>query len=220
VAITIISVKVGWGVFPAEVIGGTVLWVASWILIYWLPQRFKVLVTERVPLGAIANLEPPALEGHSGTVRGDHEVVAEVFEARQGAAVVFRDGFSRGFEVETDGTPIVVPEGRLRATFGAARSEAAAYEWARHGMSRGVAHDLVPHDGARRWILRPGDRVRLLAALEDVLDEDVTYRKHMPPRRRAVGVVWLEPGPAPTSIMTEEDLELREKGPRYTSADR
>ena len=193
IVITVLSVKKHWGLFPAEIIVGTVLWVASWALIAWLPERFKRTMSTRTARGPAKDVKPPPITSYSGTVGGDQEVAAEAFEARHGDVVSFRDAHSHGFELLTESTPIAIPEGRVRALLGAAACEDITPDWPEYGMSRNVAEDIAPHDGARRWLLRAGDEVRIFATLEDVLDGDATYRQNAPPTRRAVGVVWIEP---------------------------
>jgi hypothetical protein len=183
----------GWMITP--------LWMLTWFVPPLLVRLFKKTITTRSPYGAEPPSKAPHLTVSVGTVRmrdggSNQEVVAEAFEARHGGMLMFRDAFSWGFELETDGMPILVPEGRVGARLRArdAVDDAEAQQrLAEHGLSPRRAKDIVPYDAALRWRLRPGDSVRMFANLEDGHDEDASYRQHARPTRTAVGILWLEP---------------------------
>ncbi|MBW2527484.1 MAG: hypothetical protein JRI23_25100 [Deltaproteobacteria bacterium] len=197
--VTIASVQGDWGIFPAEIIVGTVLWLASWILIVWIPERFKKTVVTRKARGAEVAAMPR--KGSSvGTVRSATPLAAHALELRSGGKVTLRHGQSEGFEIVTDGPIVVVPEGRVRAFLppkpkagsdadrldGTAEVLAADCGLAPRAMAR-----IAARDEAWRWALRDGDAVRLHATTEDVLEDQPSYRQHAGPMRRVVGTAWL-----------------------------
>lgn len=198
-AVTIASVQGDWGIFPAEIIGGTVLWVASWILIAWIPYRFKKTVVTRQGRGVDVG-EMPRRGTIVGTVRSSAPAIAHAFELRFEGKVTLRFGHGHGFEVVTDGPTVVVPPGRIRASLPPAPrrgidalpvDDAAGHLAAKCGLGPQETARIAPHDEAWRWSLADGDTVRLHATTEDVLEDHPTYRQHAGPTRRVVDTPWL-----------------------------
>ena len=198
-AVTITSVKSDWGIFPADIIGGTVLWLASWILIAWIPHRFQKTVITRKARG-VDVCEIPSKGTIVGTVKSSAPSIGHALELRSGRTVTFRCGHSDGFEVVTDGPTVLVPEGRIRGFMPPVPrrgvdaqlfDDAPTILATNHGLRPEDIARIAPHEAAWMWNLKDGDTVRLHAITEDVLEDLPSYRQHAGPTRRVVGVPWL-----------------------------
>jgi hypothetical protein len=219
IAVTVVSVKRDWGIFPLEIILGTVLWMVAWVPIVVIPARFPKKVMRRVGRGvAVPSLvgealptdpEPLAersiIEGTTlhGTVRCDALEAATGLEVRVRNLVTFRHAETRGFAIYTnDGQAVHVPPGRLRiflpqelrqtATARLDEGDLRAQVAEATGLRERDVDRLVPNDAHWRWRLHDGDEVFAGATLLDVPATDASYRDHAVTERRATGVVWLQ----------------------------
>ncbi|MCA9619852.1 MAG: hypothetical protein KC731_12595 [Myxococcales bacterium] len=203
-AVTILSVKRDWGIFPFEIILGTVVWMLGWILIALIPNRFPEIVVERRGRGVAPRALPSGEERLEGTVRCEGDEAAWALELRASGETTFHHARSEGFAIETSGGRVVdVPAGRLRvflpeampseASEPLAETVAEARVTKATGLSASEVARLFPHDAAWAWRLRDGERVRARATLVDELAVDASYRNQAVARRHATGIVWLEP---------------------------
>jgi hypothetical protein len=190
-----------WGVQAQSQLGWIILFGGPVLMcgVFFLPLIVAACKRrEPRPRGTAVRPEPPAgRESHAGRVaeRAGRGPAAEALElALDDGRVTLRDARSLGFEVALDsGQTLLVPAGRVRlqAPAGAARSpEAARLEaWLRDVAPAGRCRELFPRRRAAEVVVRPGDRVRVVA--------ETSFEKLQGPAYRESGrlIARLDPTP-------------------------